>query len=236
MGAIRCGAVRLSSVSASCSLPRPSLTLVSEFNIGRGPGDGPATLPLLSLLPFLGFLALLGPFPKQTAPAHHVQLAAEGLLFAAENLLLVLFPALDQVADHPQFLQLVPQADDFIVALVGLDSVLAGTLALLLRSQVGLLVAWVRLVVFFELVFILKIVDVAAQHNEHGLKPQHQIVAGAAGAVADPPAVGAQPSCLFLSVFVVFEAVAAVLSPTNILIPIALIVEPAVAPVVVVIQ
>ena len=145
-------------------------------------------------------------------------LPAEDVLLAGEELLLVLLPALHEVAHDAEVLQLVADVDHLLVHAVGhVEGLAAGRLAaLVLPAEVHLLVN--VLVVLLEEAVSLQAVDVSAHEDVHGLETHHHVVAGTARAVADGAAVGTEPVGLLLSVLVILEAVLAVLASADILV------------------
>jgi hypothetical protein len=148
--------------------------------------------------------------------AHLLDLLPPNHLLAGGELLLVLLPPLDQVAEDAQVLQLEPDVQHLLVHAVGHCAGLPRRLRSLLPPQVHLLLA--ARVVTLEDARPLQPVDVAAQQHVHRLQPHHHVVSGAASAVADPAAVRTQPVRLLFAVFVVLQAVAAVFAAAHVLI------------------
>lgn len=147
-----------------------------------------------------------------------LHLLPEDILLAAQQFLLVLLPALDQIAHDAQVLELIPNVDHLLVHAVGyVERLPAGCLAaLVLLPEVHLLVE--ALVVLLEETGALQLVDIPTHEDVHGLEADHHVVSGASRAVANSPAVRTQPIGFLLAIVVILEAVLAILPAADILI------------------
>lgn len=72
-------------------------------------------------------------------------------------------------------------------------------------------------------------VDVSSENNQHRFKSQNDVISGATRAVTDSSTVGAETVGFLFAVIIIFEAEAAVLPATDILITLFGIIKPAIA-------